>query len=238
MKALSSILIFFFLGSFALAQSDYHDASGYVEIKGRKAGSCFFIKDESKDGKEYIFAITCFHVIGKAEEEDVTICKKEEDIEYKSNVKFIFCDSEQDIALVLLKKTEGFTVPDITINTKTPKIGEKVKAVSNPYGLDYTYCEGYVSNVKRYAGLLAIYQINILAYPGSSGSGVFNDKLELVGMIFSIRAEITKDGILVPASFITFAIRGKDIYTSLKNGGMSFLLDEQTVPDQIVELLK
>src|SRR5215475_3290482 len=94
-------------------------------------GSGFFI---SADG----YAVTNNHVVDKAEHVDVTT-----DDGKPYTAKVIGTDDRTDLALI---KVEGRTdFPFVRMADKTPRIGDWVIAVGNPFGLGGTVTAGIVS---------------------------------------------------------------------------------------------
>ena len=97
-------------------------------------GSGFFI---SGDG----FAVTNNHVVDKAESVQVTA-----DDGKTHTAKVIGTDPRTDLALI---KVEGGPFPYVKRPDKSPRIGDWVLAVGNPFGLGGTVTAGIVSGLPR-----------------------------------------------------------------------------------------
>jgi S1-C subfamily serine protease len=96
-------------------------------------------------------------------------------------VQFIGYDNELDLALL---KTNGTYKAVELGDSKSVKIGEKVIAIGNPYGLRFSVSEGIVSGVHRQGsnGLNAYLQIDAALNPGNSGGPLINKEGKVVGM--------------------------------------------------------
>src|ERR1700727_3245414 len=93
-------------------------------------GSGFFI---SGDG----YIVTNNHVVDHASEVTVTTAEGK-----SMSAKVIGVDSKTDLALL---KAEGSNFPYVTFATHTPRVGDWVIAVGNPFGLGGTVTAGIVS---------------------------------------------------------------------------------------------
>jgi serine protease Do len=90
-------------------------------------------------------------------------------------------DRELDIALL---KIEGnFNSVDLGDSDDT-KIGEKVIAIGNPLGLEFTLTEGVISARDRIGsnGLPYYFQIDVPINPGNSGGPLINTEGEVIGI--------------------------------------------------------
>src|SRR5664279_885208 len=117
---------------------------GMPEGHGRNVitgqGSGFFI---SGDG----YAVTNNHVVDKAESVQVTA-----DDGKTHTAKVIGTDPRTDLALI---KVEGGPFPYVKLSDKSPRIGDWVLAVGNPFGLGGTVTAGIVSARGRDIGASA-----------------------------------------------------------------------------------
>ena len=125
-------------------------------------GSGFFI---SGDG----FAVTNNHVVDKAESVQVTA-----DDGKTHTAKVIGTDPRTDLALI---KVEGGPFPYVKLSDKSPRIGDWVLAVGNPFGLGGTVTAGIVSARGRDIGASAyddFIQIDAPVNKGNSGGPTFD----------------------------------------------------------------
>ena len=110
--------------------------------------------------------------------------KKVEAITYEQNrlsAELIGYDGELDIAL--LKVSGNYKSLTLT-NSDDVQIGEKVIAIGNPLGLQFSVSEGIVSAVKR-PGLTDInsyIQTDAALNPGNSGGPLINKQGEVIGI--------------------------------------------------------
>lgn len=159
----------------ASASSDFSDIfenekRGIVTIKTDISQGTGFILTE--DG----YIVTNNHVIEGAKSAGVFTYDTR-----SYDVLLIGIDQELDIALL---KIEGnFDSVDIG-NSDDVKIGEKVIAIGNPLGLDFTLTEGIVSAKDRTGinDLPYYFQIDVPLNPGNSGGPLINTKGEVIGI--------------------------------------------------------
>src|SRR3984957_11947345 len=133
-------------------------------------GSGFFI---SGDG----YIVTNNHVVDHASEVTVTTSEGK-----SMAAKVIGVDSKTDLALL---KAEGGNFPYVTFASHTPRVGDWVIAVGNPFGLGGTVTAGIVSARGRDIGSGPyddFLQIDALVNHGNSGGPTFNAEGEVVGV--------------------------------------------------------
>jgi len=97
------------------------------------------------------------------------------------SAKLIGYDGELDVAL--LKISGNYNSLKLA-NSNDVQIGEKVIAIGNPLGLQFSVSEGIVSAVKR-PGLIdinAYIQTDAALNPGNSGGPLINKKGEVIGI--------------------------------------------------------
>jgi serine protease Do len=133
-------------------------------------GSGFFI---SGDG----YAVTNNHVVEKAESVQVTT-----DDGKIYEAKVIGADPRSDLALI---KVEGGSFPYVKLSDKSPRIGDWVIAVGNPFGLGGTVTAGIVSARGRDIGASAyddFIQIDAPVNKGNSGGPTFDTEGNVIGV--------------------------------------------------------
>lgn len=94
------------------------------------------------------------------------------------NTQLIGYDNENDIAL--LKINQDYDHLRITTSDDV-RIGEKVIALGNPGGLDFSVTEGIVSAKRTIGGKLFI-QTDVPISPGNSGGPLVNTKGRVIGL--------------------------------------------------------
>jgi len=133
-------------------------------------GSGFLI---SADG----YAVTNNHVVDKAESVQVTT-----DDGKTHKAKVIGTDPRTDLALI---KVENGPFPYVKLSEKSPRIGDWVLAVGNPFGLGGTVTAGIVSARGRDIGAGAyddFIQIDAPVNKGNSGGPTFDTDGNVIGV--------------------------------------------------------
>jgi serine protease Do len=133
-------------------------------------GSGFFI---TADG----YAVTNNHVVQNAENVQVTT-----DDGKIYTAKVIGTDPRTDLALI---KVEGKDFPYVKLAEQTPRVGDWVLAVGNPFGLGGTVTAGIVSARGRDIGAGAyddFIQIDAPVNKGNSGGPAFDVDGEVIGV--------------------------------------------------------
>ncbi len=134
-------------------------------------GSGFFI---SADG----YIVTNNHVVDHATEVTVTTSEGK-----TLSAKVIGADAKTDLAL--LKVTDSGTYPFVKFAPHTPRVGDWVIAVGNPFGLGGTVTAGIVSARGRDIGSGPyddFIQIDAPVNHGNSGGPTFNTDGDVVGV--------------------------------------------------------
>ncbi len=133
-------------------------------------GSGFFI---SRDG----YVVTNNHVVEQASDVTITLGSGE-----TMPAKVIGVDKKTDLALL---KAQGADFPYVTFASESPRVGDWVIAVGNPFGLGGTVTAGIVSARGRDIGSGPyddFLQIDAPVNHGNSGGPAFNAEGEVVGV--------------------------------------------------------
>jgi serine protease Do len=169
-------------------------------------GSGFFI---SSDG----YIVTNNHVVDHATEVTVTT------VDGKSiPAKVIGTDPKTDLAL--LKVKEGSDYPYVKFADKSPRVGDWVIAVGNPFGLGGTVTAGIVSARGRDIGSGPyddFLQIDAPVNRGNSGGPSFNNEGEVVGVNTAI---FSPSGGSVGIGFAITSDVVQNVVQQLKSNGM------------------
>ena len=167
-------------------------------------GSGFFI---SPDG----FAVTNNHVVDKATNVQVTA-----DDGKSYQAKVIGVDQRTDLALI---KVEGANFPYVKLSDKSPRIGDWVIAVGNPFGLGGTVTAGIVSARGRDIGSGPyddFIQIDAPVNKGNSGGPTFDVDGNVIGVNTAI---FSPSGGSVGIAFAIPAETVKTVVAQLKDKG-------------------
>ena len=167
-------------------------------------GSGFFI---SADG----YIVTNDHVVDHATEVTVTTSDGK-----SMPAKVIGVDTKTDLALL---KAQGASFPFVAFASHTPRVGDWVIAVGNPFGLGGTVTAGIVSARGRDIGSGPyddFLQIDAPVNHGNSGGPTFNAEGEVVGVNTAI---FSPSGGSVGIGFAIASDVVKNVVQQLKENG-------------------
>jgi serine protease Do len=167
-------------------------------------GSGFVI---SADG----FVVTNNHVIDNASKIQVSFDK-----DNKFEAELVGTDPRTDIALLKIKASQTF--PFVKFSDKTPRVGDWVLAVGNPFGLGGSVTAGIVSAQGRDigSGPYDYMQIDAAVNRGNSGGPTFNLDGEVVGVNTAI---YSPSGGNVGIAFAIPAKTVNDVIAQLQSSG-------------------
>ena len=121
-------------------------------------------------------------------------------------------DPSSDLAVLKIDAPADMLFP-VTIGDSTQlKVGQRVFAIGNPFGLERTLTTGIVSSLNRslpgrsHVRLRSMIQIDAAINPGNSGGPLLDSRSRLIGMntaIASKTGQSTGVGFAIPASTIT-----------------------------------
>ncbi len=172
---------------------------------GQAQGSGFFI---SADG----YAVTNNHVVDKATTVEVST-----DDGKTHTAKVIGTDPRTDLALI--KVDGGSNFPYVKLAETSPRIGDWVLAVGNPFGLGGTVTAGIVSARGRDIGAGPyddFLQIDAPVNKGNSGGPTFNTEGSVIGVNTAI---FSPSGGSVGIAFAIPADTVKTVVAQLKDKG-------------------
>jgi len=132
-------------------------------------GSGFIVDEEG-------YVVTNYHVLSGADSIEV--------LPYENSARIaelIGFNSEMDIAL--LKIGGNYDYLEFG-DADDAKVGEKVIAMGNPYGLSFSVTEGIISSLNREGpnGIKAYVQTDVPLNPGNSGGPLVNKAGEVIGI--------------------------------------------------------
>jgi serine protease Do len=194
---------------------------------GMAQGSGFFI---SADG----YVVTNNHVVEHAKTVTVTT-----DDGRTLDAKVIGTDPKTDLAL--LKVAEAGDYPFVSLAKDSPKVGDWVVAIGNPFGLGGTVTSGIVSARGRDIGAGPyddFLQIDAPINKGNSGGPTFNLKGEVVGVntaIFSPSGGSVGLAFAIPAGTVTSVVDSLEHNGSVQRGYLGVQI--QPVTQEIADSL-
>lgn len=150
--------------------------------------------------------VTNYHVIRDAERLEVTLYDKE-----TYEAKRVGIDPINDIAVLKIDCPEEKLYPALLGRSDDLKVGQKVLAIGNPFGLDQTLTTGIISSLQRTLrtdfGLIDdVIQTDAAINPGNSGGPLLNRRGEVIGIntaIFSRTGESVGIGFAVPVDTVS-----------------------------------
>jgi S1-C subfamily serine protease len=156
-----------------------------IPIPGQGSGSGAVI-----DHQGHI--LTNYHVVQDAEEIEVTVCGK------PYPAKLVGFDAEHDIAILQVEAPSAELYPIGFGSSENLRVGQRVYALGNPFGLEGTITTGIISAINRtlpsrVSGreMQAIIQTDAALNPGNSGGPLLDTSGRIIGMNVAIA---TKSG--------------------------------------------
>jgi S1-C subfamily serine protease len=150
--------------------------------------------------------LTNFHVIENAQKIEVTLFDGS-----THEAELVGKDSGTDIAVIRIVAPPEKLFPVVYGDSARLKVGQRVFAIGNPFGLERTLTTGIVSSLNRQLPsrtgrtMKSIIQIDAAINPGNSGGPLLDSRGRLIGMntaIASRTGQNTGVGFAVPVSNI------------------------------------
>ena len=151
--------------------------------------------------------VTNFHVVYQADAITVTLSDRNE---YKANV--IGADPDHDLAVLRIQASGSALEPVIIGTSQSLRVGQKVLAIGNPFGLDHTLTTGVVSALGRTIRSMSnrtiegVIQTDAAINPGNSGGPLLDGKGRLIGIntqIISPSGAFAGIGFAVPVDTVS-----------------------------------
>lgn len=152
--------------------------------------------------------LTNYHVVEGVQRIQVTLANGQS---YQAGI--VGTDPQNDIAVLQIDAPPEALVPVEMADTVELRVGQKVYAIGNPFGLERTLTAGIISSLNRSLPskgqvartIRSIIQIDAALNRGSSGGPLLNTRGKLIGMntaIASSTGENTGVGFAIPVSTI------------------------------------
>lgn len=150
--------------------------------------------------------LTNYHVIENAQRIKVTLFNGDS---YEADP--VGVDPLNDMAVIRIKAPQEALYPVRIGDSATLKVGMKVYAIGNPFGLERTMTTGIISSlnrtlpVTRARSIKSVIQIDAAINPGNSGGPLLNSHGELIGMNTAIASSTGQNsgiGFAIPANLI------------------------------------
>ena len=152
------------------------------DLNVKSTGSGFFI---STGG----YIVTNNHVIEDANKIQVEVNERGSPKSYNATV--IQTDKDNDVAILKINDDAFKPLASLDysfIESGSADVGSSVFTIGFPYALsgmgkDAKFTDGKISSKTGYNGSISCYQTTVPIQPGSSGSPLFNDKGQLIGIM-------------------------------------------------------
>ena len=127
--------------------------------------------------------VTNFHVIYGADAIKVTLADRSE-----HQAKLVGADPDHDLAVLQIQAPESLLEPLAIGSSHDLRVGQKVLAIGNPFGLDHTLTTGVVSALGRTIKSMSnrtiegVVQTDAAINPGNSGGPLLDSSGRLIGV--------------------------------------------------------
>lgn len=179
--------------------------------------------------------VTNFHVVYGADAIDVTLADR---TTYRARI--VGLDPDHDLAVLQIQAPADQMVPLPIGGSQDVKVGQKVLAIGNPFGLDHTLTTGVVSALGRTIKSLTertidgVVQTDAAINPGNSGGPLLDSSGRLIGIntqIFSPSGAYAGIGFAVPVDMVNRIVPELIKHGKLIRPGLGVSL----VPDAIAK---
>lgn len=181
------------------------------------------------------YLVTNFHVIYGADTIKVTLADRSE-----HQAKIVGADPDHDLAVLQIKASENLLEPLAIGASHDLRVGQKVLAIGNPFGLDHTLTTGVVSALGRTIKSMSnrtiegVVQTDAAINPGNSGGPLLDNSGRLIGVntqIVSPSGAYAGIGFAVPVDTVNRIVPELIKHGKLIRPGLGVSL----VPDSIVK---
>lgn len=181
--------------------------------------------------------VTNFHVIYGADAITVTLADRTE-----HRARIVGLDPDHDLAVLQIKAPADALVPIPVGSSRDLRVGQKVLAIGNPFGLDHTLTTGVVSAVGRTIKSMTnrtidgVIQTDAAINPGNSGGPLLESSGRLIGIntqIISPSGAYAGIGFAVPVDTVNRLVPELIKYGKVIRPGLGIAF----VPDEIAARL-
>jgi len=190
------------------------------------AGSGFVWNEEG-------YIVTNFHVVYNADALTVVLADQTE-----HEARVVGVDPDHDLAVLQIRAPQEKLSPIIIGSSRDLKVGQKVLAIGNPFGLDHTLTTGVVSALHRSIDSMTnrtienVIQTDAAINPGNSGGPLLDSGGRLIGintMIVSPSGAFSGIGFAVPVDTINEIVPQLIQVGRIRRAGIGISL----VPDSV-----
>jgi S1-C subfamily serine protease len=150
--------------------------------------------------------VTNFHVIENAAKVSVTVKGG-----HRFEAKVVGAEPDKDLALLKIEAPERLLVPVQLADSAALRVGQRVLAIGNPFGLDQTLTTGVVSALEREIQsrtdrrIQDVIQTDAAINPGNSGGPLLDSQGRVIGVntqIYSPSGASAGIGFAIPANAV------------------------------------
>lgn len=150
--------------------------------------------------------VTNFHVVQNARSLSVTLYDNS-----TYDAELVGAEPSKDVAIVRIDAPRSKLHPVLVGSSENLRVGQKVIAIGNPFGLDQTLTTGVVSALGREIKSVSnrtiqgVIQTDAAINPGNSGGPLLNSRGELIGIntaIYSTSGASAGIGFAVPVNIV------------------------------------
>jgi len=136
--------------------------------------------------------LTAWHVVADAR----SVCAVFADGQRANVIGYIDYDGGRDLAL--LKLEERFPHRRAALSRELPAVAARAYVIGSPKGYDFSISDGLISQIRSVRGFRQ-YQLSCPISPGNSGSPVFNQRGEVIGIASWTKAGAQNLSFAIPA---------------------------------------
>jgi len=186
----------------ACAPTGLHAALTPEKLYQKVLPSVMTLEVKSQSGEKFIgsavlaladdVVLTAWHVVADAR----SVCAVFADGQRVNVIGCIDYDSGRDLALLKLEKR----LPHrrAALGRELPAVAARAYVIGSPKGYDFSICDGLISQIRSVHGFLQ-YQLSCPISPGNSGSPVFNQRGEVIGIASWTKAGAQNLSFAIPA---------------------------------------
>ncbi len=176
------------------------DSLFFLDVPGEGAGSGSVIDREGH-------ILTNYHVVEDARHVSVTLHDGK-----AYDAKFVGADPVNDIAVMKVDAPRDVLNPVVFGDSSALRVGLRVYALGNPFGLERTLTTGIISSLNRTLqirgnrSIKSIIQIDAAINPGNSGGPLLDSHGRLIGMNTAIASKTGQSsgvGFAIPVNLIS-----------------------------------
>lgn len=183
----------------------------HITSKGTRADNFFFLEIEEGTGSGSVLdrsghVLTNYHVIEGAQEVNVGLFDGS-----SWPAKLVGADPISDIAVLKIDAPKDALFPLTLGDSGRLKVGMRVFAIGNPFGLERTMATGIISSLNRSLQIRGnrsvrnIIQIDASVNPGNSGGPLLDSRGRLIGITTAIASKTGQSagvGFAIPANLV------------------------------------